>query len=198
MSRARPAAASAWAAARRRSVSRAQQRHVAIGDDAPGSIVPPGRAGHQGRVAGAQRLRLVGELRPLAQQRGTPSSPGAMTTTGGPVRYGLRRGEDMRDHGRAAHGMEDFLLARVHPGAVARGKQDNGQAHFAILNKKGAQRSVPTNARLGRQDSNLRMADSKSAALPLGDAPLRDGYGITARDHSQRRDAAGQPLRRRL
>ena len=26
---------------------------------------------------------------------------------------------------------------------------------------------------LGREDSNLRMAESKSAALPLGDAPKR-------------------------
>ena len=25
---------------------------------------------------------------------------------------------------------------------------------------------------LGREDSNLRMAESKSAALPLGDAPI--------------------------
>ena len=25
---------------------------------------------------------------------------------------------------------------------------------------------------LGREDSNLRMAESKSAALPLGDAPM--------------------------
>src|ERR1019366_1995276 len=29
----------------------------------------------------------------------------------------------------------------------------------------------PGNAWLGREDSNLRMAESKSAALPLGDAP---------------------------
>jgi hypothetical protein len=29
------------------------------------------------------------------------------------------------------------------------------------------------NAWLGREDSNLRMAESKSAALPLGDAPMR-------------------------
>ena len=28
---------------------------------------------------------------------------------------------------------------------------------------------------LGREDSNLRMAESKSAALPLGDAPIRHG-----------------------
>ncbi len=28
---------------------------------------------------------------------------------------------------------------------------------------------------LGREDSNLRMAESKSAALPLGDAPLAGG-----------------------
>ena len=35
----------------------------------------------------------------------------------------------------------------------------------------------PTNAagraRLGREDSNLRMAAPKAAALPLGDSPLR-------------------------
>src|SRR5579863_3828367 len=30
----------------------------------------------------------------------------------------------------------------------------------------------PWNAWLGREDSNLRMAESKSAALPLGDAPI--------------------------
>jgi hypothetical protein len=29
---------------------------------------------------------------------------------------------------------------------------------------------------LGREDSNLRMAESKSAALPLGDAPLNLKY----------------------
>ena len=29
------------------------------------------------------------------------------------------------------------------------------------------------NAWLGREGSNLRMAESKSAALPLGDAPMR-------------------------
>jgi hypothetical protein len=31
---------------------------------------------------------------------------------------------------------------------------------------------------LGREDSNLRMAESKSAALPLGYAPLRDARTI--------------------
>jgi hypothetical protein len=30
---------------------------------------------------------------------------------------------------------------------------------------------------LGREDSNLRMAESKSAALPLGDAPIACGAG---------------------
>ena len=33
---------------------------------------------------------------------------------------------------------------------------------------------------LGRQDSNLRMAASKAAALPLGDAPTRADRGFTA------------------
>ena len=41
---------------------------------------------------------------------------------------------------------------------------------------------------LGREDSNLRMAESKSAALPLGDAPKADicaGPAATKRaDHS--------------
>src|SRR6478752_3091791 len=30
-----------------------------------------------------------------------------------------------------------------------------------------------TNGWLGREDSNLRMVESKSTALPLGDAPIR-------------------------
>ena len=31
---------------------------------------------------------------------------------------------------------------------------------------------------LGREDSNLRMAESKSAALPLGYAPMRRKAGV--------------------
>jgi hypothetical protein len=45
------------------------------------------------------------------------------------------------------------------------------------------------NAWLGREDSNLRMAESKSAALPLGDAPIvavEQGYRLI----SAARDAA--------
>ena len=34
------------------------------------------------------------------------------------------------------------------------------------------------NAWLGREDSNLRMAESKSAALPLGDAPTRADHSL--------------------
>jgi hypothetical protein len=33
---------------------------------------------------------------------------------------------------------------------------------------------------LGREDSNLRMAESKSAALPLGDAPKRGNWPLEA------------------
>jgi hypothetical protein len=41
------------------------------------------------------------------------------------------------------------------------------------------------NAWLGREDSNLRMAESKSAALPLGDAPPAAGWTRPERaDHS--------------
>jgi hypothetical protein len=37
----------------------------------------------------------------------------------------------------------------------------------------GAQYSEHRTAWLGREDSNLRMGESKSPALPLGDAPIR-------------------------
>ena len=37
---------------------------------------------------------------------------------------------------------------------------------------------------LGRQDSNLGMAESKSAALPLGYAPKRVGPYLPTRDRS--------------
>lgn len=39
---------------------------------------------------------------------------------------------------------------------------------------------------LGREDSNLRMAESKSAALPLGDAPTALALGPRAADHNRR------------
>ena len=40
---------------------------------------------------------------------------------------------------------------------------------------------IPRRRWLGREGSNLRMAESKSAALPLGDAPLQGGHrAITA------------------
>ena len=42
---------------------------------------------------------------------------------------------------------------------------------------------------LGREDSNLRMAESKSAALPLGDAPMADLRGRSGADHNQDRTA---------
>src|SRR4029079_6603519 len=54
---------------------------------------------------------------------------------------------------------------------------------------------------LGREDSNLRMAESKSAALPLGDAPVRATgiSGPTARRTivaaRLRRNPADQSLR---
>ena len=40
------------------------------------------------------------------------------------------------------------------------------------LQQKRLSLSEDSVSRLGRKDSNLRMADSKSAALPLGDAPM--------------------------
>ena len=42
------------------------------------------------------------------------------------------------------------------------------------------------NAWLGREDSNLRMAESKSAALPLGDAPTALALRPRAADHNRR------------
>ena len=44
---------------------------------------------------------------------------------------------------------------------------------------------------LGREDSNLRMAESKSAALPLGEAPIPffPGWRPRRLDHNARRDA---------
>jgi hypothetical protein len=47
----------------------------------------------------------------------------------------------------------------------------------------GSQAKSPNseNAWLGREDSNLRMAESKSAALPLGYAPTRRKAGGTRR-----------------
>jgi hypothetical protein len=49
---------------------------------------------------------------------------------------------------------------------------------------------------LGREDSNLRMAESKSAALPLGDAPMQlfiPGRRPRRPDHNARQDKP-QPL----
>jgi hypothetical protein len=49
---------------------------------------------------------------------------------------------------------------------------------------------------LGREDSNLRMAESKSAALPLGDAPTPlfiPGCRPRRPDHNARRDKP-QPM----
>jgi hypothetical protein len=40
---------------------------------------------------------------------------------------------------------------------------------------RGGKLSTEWTGWLGREDSNLRMAESKSAALPLGDAPMRGG-----------------------
>jgi hypothetical protein len=55
---------------------------------------------------------------------------------------------------------------------------------------------------LGRQDSNLGMAESKSAALPLGYAPIRrrmaPGTGQRAPDHSEATAANQCPRPRRL
>ena len=56
--------------------------------------------------------------------------------------------------------------------------------HFSVA---GKDQQSQRNAWLGREDSNLRMAESKSAALPLGDAPRRA-------DHN-RRGALPQPAR---
>jgi hypothetical protein len=44
---------------------------------------------------------------------------------------------------------------------------------------------------LGREDSNLRMAEAKSAALALGDAPMPffPGWRPRRLDHNARRDA---------
>jgi hypothetical protein len=48
-------------------------------------------------------------------------------------------------------------------------------------------RRIGRSAWLGREDSNLRMAESKSAALPLGDAPIAcGGRPPRAADHSGR------------
>src|SRR5665213_2797624 len=46
---------------------------------------------------------------------------------------------------------------------------------------------------LGREESNLRMAESKSAALPLGYAPT-----LHRRIRAEAPDAAGGPERRRV
>jgi hypothetical protein len=43
---------------------------------------------------------------------------------------------------------------------------------------------------LGREDSNLRMAESKSAALPLGYAPMTVGMPPTGRQRAQDNGAA--------
>ena len=51
---------------------------------------------------------------------------------------------------------------------------------------------------MGRQDSNLRMAESKSAALPLGDAPIgHDAFGDAGRTIpiSASRPAGNRPNR---
>jgi hypothetical protein len=70
----------------------------------------------------------------------------------------------------------------------------------AFLPETGDCRITPT-AWLGREDSNLRMAESKSAALPLGDAPVRATgiSGPTARRTivaaRLRRNPADQSLR---
>ena len=47
---------------------------------------------------------------------------------------------------------------------------------------------------LGREDSNLRMAESKSAALPLGYAPIMPFTGCRRprRYHNARRNASQQ------
>src|ERR1700687_2349515 len=48
---------------------------------------------------------------------------------------------------------------------------------------------------LGREDSNLRMVESKSTALPLGDAPIccleSGGTGLSAHSLLQRRSIEG-------
>ena len=46
---------------------------------------------------------------------------------------------------------------------------------------------------LGREESNLRMAESKSAALPLGYAPIRNN-DAEAYIHARRADHSGAAL----
>ena len=50
------------------------------------------------------------------------------------------------------------------------GRKGRGMRAFAPVMTKSP---ISGNAWLGREDSNLRMAESKSAALPLGYAPMR-------------------------
>jgi hypothetical protein len=60
-----------------------------------------------------------------------------------------------------------------------------GAAHRNLCVRNG-----PPTPWLGREDSNLHMAESKSVALPLGDAPMPFFPGWRPRlDHNSRRDA---------
>jgi hypothetical protein len=57
-----------------------------------------------------------------------------------------------------------------------RGLRSDSDGYFpeqrqALANRSGLMRTAANGVWLGREDSNLRMVESKSTALPLGDAP---------------------------
>ena len=79
---------------------------------------------------------------------------------------------------------QDLLEARHAARAgMARGHPRNAQSLRLVRYREDSW--------LGREDSNLRMAESKSAALPLGEAPIPffPGWRPRRLDHNARRDA---------